>query len=972
MTAGDKRPPLGPGYVDARDSWGVLVGDGGIQNNYFDARVTLLMCSPERPSVPGPLLSPRSAYLAQVRQIAPPALVGREAELQELARFCLEEQAGAYVWWRAGPWAGKSALLSTFVLNPPETVRSQVQVVAFFVTARLAAQDTRQAFTAVVGEQLAALTGQQVPAVIDESLREAWLLDLLDQAAGGCRQRGIRLVLLVDGLDEDRGVTTGPHARSIAALLPGVPPAGMRVIVAGRLNPPVPDDVPDWHPLRDQGIIRPLAYSPHARDLQRLGQTELKRLLTGSPVEQDLLGLLTAARGGLSSDDLHELTGAGLVEIEEVLHTVAGRTFTRRSPQGAAADGPLVYLLGHEELDAAARRYLGETRLADYRNRLHTWAESYSTPPDGSPPWPEHTPEYLLTGYPRVLASTRDATRLLALATDSARHDRTLNLSGGDSAALTEITNCQDLFLAHPEPDLYAMARLSLRRSALLDRNANIPVQLPAVWATLGQPARAEALARSLTRPDQQAQALTAVARAITAGGDTDRAKQIAAAAEHVACSITDRRRQARGLTAVAEAVAAAGDTDRAEQIARSLDGRDHQARALAMVAAVVGNIDHAEQMARSVTDRDEALTAVARAVAAAGDPDRAERIVRLLDHRYHQAEALTAVAEAIAAAGDTDRAERIARSITDPHDPDRQARALAAVAETAAIVGDTSRAERIAAAAEQIARSDQARTAVARAIAAGGDTDRAEQIARSFSNPNWQAQALTAVAETAAACGDTEHAKRFATAAEQVVRSITDRHQQARELTALAEAVAATGDTNRAEQIARSLSDPNRQAHALTAVAKATAATGNTDRTERVAEAPHMANSITDTDSALTAAAVRAAAAGDIDRAERLARLTDLNRQTWALTTVAKATAATGDTSRAEQIARSITDTDGQARALTSVAEIDGGIRSHRILASAFAVGHWTVPLRAVAKLHPRVVLQIADIVSGTALPRS
>lgn len=117
------------------------------------AQVTLLMRAPERPSAPEPLLAPRSAYLAQVRQIAPPELVGREADLQELARFCLDEQAGSYVWWQAGPWAGKSALLSTFVLHPPDTVRSRVQVVAFFITARIAAQDTRQAFTTVVGEQ---------------------------------------------------------------------------------------------------------------------------------------------------------------------------------------------------------------------------------------------------------------------------------------------------------------------------------------------------------------------------------------------------------------------------------------------------------------------------------------------------------------------------------------------------------------------------------------------------------------------------------------------------------------------------------------------------------------------------------------------------------------------------------------------------------------------------------------------------
>jgi hypothetical protein len=170
-----------------------------------------------------------------------------------------------------------------------------------------------------------------LPAAAGEAIiREAYLLALLGQAAAACRAGGGRLVLVVDGLDEDRGVITGPGVHSIAALLPADPPAGMRVIVAGRPNPPIPDDVPDWHPLRDPGIIRLLADSPHARDLQRLGQSELKRLLRGSQVEQGLLGLLTAARGGLSGCDLRELTGASLVEIEDVLHTVAGRTFTRR------------------------------------------------------------------------------------------------------------------------------------------------------------------------------------------------------------------------------------------------------------------------------------------------------------------------------------------------------------------------------------------------------------------------------------------------------------------------------------------------------------------------------------------------------------------------------------------------------------------------------------------------------------------
>ena len=231
-------------------------------------------------------MAARSAYLQQVRRIAPrdpPGLVDREAELAELAAFCLEPGRGPYLWWQARAWAGKSALLSTFVLRPPPQVAGRVRIVSFFITARLAAQDTREAFTQVLLEQLAELTGQELPAVLPEATREAYLLDLLAKAAAACQGAGGRLVLVVDGLDEDRGVTTGSHAHSIAALLPADPPGGMRVIVAGRPNPPIPDDVPGWHPLRDPGIIRPLLDSPYARDLKRLGRQELQRLLHGTP-----------------------------------------------------------------------------------------------------------------------------------------------------------------------------------------------------------------------------------------------------------------------------------------------------------------------------------------------------------------------------------------------------------------------------------------------------------------------------------------------------------------------------------------------------------------------------------------------------------------------------------------------------------------------------------------------------------------
>jgi hypothetical protein len=122
--------------------------------------------------------------------------------------------------------------------------------------------------------------------------------------------------------------------------------------------------------LRKCPIVRRLAGSPHARNLRRLGQSELKRLLKGADIEQDLLALLTAARGGLSGTDLNDLTCAELAEIEDVLHTVARRTFTRRVSTWDPDTGPEVYLLGHDELHNAATQYVGSARLNQYRARL--------------------------------------------------------------------------------------------------------------------------------------------------------------------------------------------------------------------------------------------------------------------------------------------------------------------------------------------------------------------------------------------------------------------------------------------------------------------------------------------------------------------------------------------------------------------------------------------------------------------------
>jgi hypothetical protein len=162
----------------------------------------------------GPVV--RSAYLEQVRRIAPIQLHDRDSELMELSAFCAKPGRGPYAWWRAPAWTGKSALMSWFVLHPPPAVR----VLSFFITARYKGQDDRAAFTDAVMEQLADMLSQPMPPYLTEATREPHLLRMLAEATEECQRLGDQLVLVVDGLDEDRGVTIGPDAYSIAALLP--------------------------------------------------------------------------------------------------------------------------------------------------------------------------------------------------------------------------------------------------------------------------------------------------------------------------------------------------------------------------------------------------------------------------------------------------------------------------------------------------------------------------------------------------------------------------------------------------------------------------------------------------------------------------------------------------------------------------------------------------------------------------------
>jgi hypothetical protein len=135
--------------------------------------------------------------------------------------------------------------------------------------------------------------------------------------------------------------------------------------------------------------------------------------------------------------------------VHRHLNTVAGRTFMGRP--GRWHPETEVYVLGHEDLQAVATEQLGADELALYRQKLHRWADGYR-----EQGWPADTPEYLLRGYFRLLQQEPKLGRMLSCGTDTARHNRILDLTGGDSVALAEITAASDMFAALDPPDLVA------------------------------------------------------------------------------------------------------------------------------------------------------------------------------------------------------------------------------------------------------------------------------------------------------------------------------------------------------------------------------------------------------------------------------------------------------------------------------------------------------------------------------------
>ena len=806
-----------------------------------------------------------SRYRALVDNIAPDRLDDRARELDELEEFCAGDEP--YWWITAGAWAGKTSLAAWFVRSPPDGVG----VVSFFVTRRLAGQADSDTYLEAVIEQLAAANGEQPSPMLGHArIRE--YLRLTDQAATA----QTRTILVVDGLDEDDSSTVG--LPSIASLLPPRTGGNLRVLVLRRPHPGVPDDVRVDHPLRR---VRPvmLAASPHARELQTAATSELEAQFRVGGLGVEVLGLLAAAGGDLTMSDLAELTQERETDMRMLIRGRFGRSLV-----SLPGDKHPVYRFAHDTLHAVAIEQIGSDLRHD-RQRLHGWADTY-----GRQGWPPSTPRYLLRPYGRLLEATGELTRLSSLALDQRRHERMFAETASDFDALAEIATAQRLLGGQTDAALGLQGRLSVTRTFIEEANRNVPTDLPAVWARLGERDRAERLALSMSSSFSRSLALCGLARERPKSEASRR--QLLVLAERVARASTNPSHQCWALAQVA-GVYAATDPDRTRQLADDVRHRAMvylEARTLAWLADMLADTDpelsralinDAQRIARAIPDPTAKMEAMRRLVTAlaAADPDRGEGMA-LSASGQERSFLLMVFAGAIASA-DPDRAARLVDAADGVQRGWVLARLAASYATTEPIRSRelTDEAERIAdATSDHIGRSARLVDMIHVLGTLYPDrasrwADAAEPLIRSIAGSARRAEALSALADALVKV-DPPRARRLAEEAERAARTRANPYVSDEALGHLACALAGA-DPDGAERLARSVHDADARVRVLANLVGAFT-TADPLRAGRLArEAEHLAGSVHDPGARAEALAELASALAAVDdgAAQRLRR---------------------------------------------------------------------------------------------------
>ncbi|MEU5540523.1 hypothetical protein, partial [Streptomyces sp. NPDC020362] len=152
-------------------------------------------------------------------------------------------------------------------------------------------------------------------------------------------------------------------------------------------------------------------------------------------------------------------------------------------------------VFAHDTLPATALRLLGD-ELPSFQERVHRWADTFR-----ERGWPADTPHFLLSGYGRMVVTSRDPERIARVVADPVRHDRMASRLLGDGPALAELQAARGAVAQDGTEDGLRSAVLLAAAHTRVTARHEVDVEdggLALLRARLGQIDRAQALAEAI------------------------------------------------------------------------------------------------------------------------------------------------------------------------------------------------------------------------------------------------------------------------------------------------------------------------------------------------------------------------------------------------------------------------------------------------------------------------------------------
>lgn len=338
------------------------------------------------------------------------AFEGREAELDELARFCTSPDEHRLL-VMGERYSGKSALMAQFFVSAetPSVLR-----LGYFVPTNQRQDARSEAMVRHLVRQAHLLaTGEELHL---DSSNPGKLRELLDFCLNEASRGGRSVVLIVDGIDEDMSSREG--LATMMSVLDGLSTPDLKIIVTA-WSERAPDETSTW---RRVEIQRTRQVAENLRQME----TELETLFDQAAT-RGVLQYLTFGFGTFQAEELAQLTGAGSARLmRQTLTQSDERVFRAVREDGEAErwgfahptfaevsralfeDSGGVWPAGELTSDRAV------SAEVDTQVRLESWAQSFR-----NAGWPTESPRYLLTDYPVSLADREDLTGLCRLLFDA-------------------------------------------------------------------------------------------------------------------------------------------------------------------------------------------------------------------------------------------------------------------------------------------------------------------------------------------------------------------------------------------------------------------------------------------------------------------------------------------------------------------------------------------------------------------------